>query len=908
MSSTNLTRSEAAARSALISDVHYVIDLDLTDGADPGTGTFPSTTTVSFTAADDGTTFVDLRASSVRSVILDGVDVTSSAVPVREGSDGTYDEDRGLQISLTAGPHELTVSADAVYSSTGEGLHRFTDPADGEVYMYTQFQAADAKRVFACFDQPDIKATYEVSVRTPENWTVVTNNTVGVSGELGAEVDGVAVHTAVVDYPLSTYLIAFCVGPWVHVEDSWTGRPVPTPETAGVTDTRLVPEDEVTVPLGLYVRRSLAEYLDADALFEVTKAGFDYYAANFGVAYPFHKYDQIFCPEYNMGAMENAGCVTIRDEYVFRSAASHYEYERRADTILHELAHMWFGDLVTMRWWDDLWLNESFATWSSAMAQTHATEHTTAWVTFNSKEKSWAYGQDQLPSTHPVFSGAEDLVEVDANFDGITYAKGASVLKQLAAYVGLEPFFAGIRTHFVDHAFGNATFDDLLGALEKSSGRDLSDWADQWLKTTGINTLGADFTTGGGQDGDTGRNGEVYTAFAVTQTGAVPGAGETRTHRLAVGLYDLVDGQDATTGPAVELRRRVELDIAGPRTEVPDLVGEETADLVLVNDDDLTYGFVDLDKDSLDFAVANIGRIADPMARVLIWSSAWQSTRNAQMRARDFVALVARGAVGEDQLGVLEQVLAQAVSAVENYVADDWKEEGRRLLLDTFRTGAEKTTGQARLAFVRAYAGAAQTPASTVWLRGLLGLVEDRTPDDLLPGFTVDQDLRWRLITALVGTRGVLTAEEAEELIGIEEAGDRSSSGAMHALQARTAVPEPTVKREAWDLLTLHGAEQSNLALRYRMAGFNHIGQDELTAPFGTEYVARVVDMWNSLSSEMALRNCEGLFPSRSDETVIADIRALADAESTPAGLRRVLAEGVSRTERAAAARAFDAR
>ncbi len=430
MSSTNLTRPEAAERSALISDVHYVIDLDLTDGGDPGHRTFPSTTAITFTASADASTFLDLRADSVTSVILDGTDVTASAVPVK---DAAYDEEQGLR-------HELTVTADAVYSSTGEGLHRFTDPADNEVYMYTQFEAADAKRVFACFDQPDIKATYEVSVKTPENWTVVTNNTVGVSGELGAEVDGVAVHTAVVDYPLSTYLIAFCVGPWEHVTDSWTGRPAPTAETGGVTDTRLLPAGEVTVPLGIYVRRSLAEYLDADVIFDVTKSGFDYYAANFGVAYPFHKYDQVFCPEYNMGAMENAGCVTIRDEYVFRSAASHYEYERRADTILHELAHMWFGDLVTMRWWDDLWLNESFATWSSAMAQTHATEHRTAWVTFNSKEKSWAYGQDQLPSTHPVFSGANDLVEVDANFDGITYAKGASVLKQLVAWVGREPF------------------------------------------------------------------------------------------------------------------------------------------------------------------------------------------------------------------------------------------------------------------------------------------------------------------------------------------------------------------------------------------------------------------------------------------------------------------------------------
>lgn len=899
MSSTNLTRAEAAARSALISDVHYVIELDLTEGNNPERRTFPSTTRISFSAAEAGQTFLDLRAATISAAVLDGSDITTTAVPLVHGQ---YNEEQGLQLDLTPGRHELIVMADAVYSTTGEGLHRFTDPADGEVYMYTQFEAADAKRVFACFDQPDIKATYEVTVKTPENWTVVTNNVVGISGELGTEVDGVAVHTAVVDYPLSTYLIAFCVGPWSYVEDSWTGRPRPTPETAEVTDSRLIPESDVTVPLGIYVRQSLAKYLDAEVIFAITKAGFDYYAANFGVAYPFHKYDQIFCPEYNMGAMENAGCVTIRDEYVFRSAASHYEYERRADTILHELAHMWFGDLVTMRWWDDLWLNESFATWSSAMAQTHATEYASAWVTFNSKEKAWAYGQDQLPSTHPVFSDASDLVEVDANFDGITYAKGASVLKQLAAYVGLESFFAGIRAHFVTHAFSNATFDDLLSALETASGRDLSHWADQWLKTTGINTVGASFTLSGSESTHT------YSSFAITQTGAEPGAGETRTHRLAVGLYDLMNGTAATDTPAVNLRRRVELDISGASTEVPEIIGEPRADLVIVNDADLTYAFTDLDADSLAFAVSHIGSITDPMARVLIWSAAWQATRNAQMRARDFLSLVARGAATEDQLGVLEQILAQAISAVENYGAESWKEEGRRLLREIFRNGAETTTGQARLAFVRAYTQSAQTPESAAWMKKLIGLEEGTSADQLLPQFTVDQDLRWRLLGALVGTVGVFTAEESDGLIAIEESGDPTSSGAMHALQARTAIPLPVVKRQAWDSLTLHGAEQSNLALRFQIAGFTHIGHDALLTPFGAEYVARVVPMWNSLSSEMALRNCEGLFPFWADDAVLADIKALADAESTPAGLRRVLVEGISRSERAAAARAFDAR
>jgi aminopeptidase N len=889
MSSTNLTRSEAAARSDLITDVHYAVDLDLTEGGDLDHRTFSSVTTVTFTATAAGSTFIDLRAEEISTVELDGEDILPRAVP--GDGEGRYDETRGLQLAdLTPGRHELTVVAESLYSTTGEGLHRFQDPADNQVYMYTQFEAADAKRVFACFDQPDIKATYDVTVHTPTDWTVVTNNTVSAT-TTGDGTTGETTHRAVVDYQLSTYLIAFCVGPWYHVTDSWTGSLTPTPEVAGVTDERLVPEGEITVPLGLYVRQSLAEYLDADVLFDVTKSGFDYYAKNFGVAYPFHKYDQIFCPEYNMGAMENAGCVTIRDEYVFRSAASHYEYERRADTILHELAHMWFGDLVTMRWWDDLWLNESFATWSSAMAQTHATEYDTAWVTFANKEKAWAYAQDQLPSTHPVFSGANDLVEVDANFDGITYAKGASLLKQLAAYVGLEPFFAGIRAHFVNHAWGNATFDDLLGALEKASGRDLSDWADQWLKTTGINTLSAATSV---KDG-------VYTSFSVEQSGAQPGDDETRTHRLAVGLYDNRDGQ-------VVLRRRVETDVEGVSTDVPALVGEKKADLVLVNDDDLAYGFLALDDDSLATAVDNIDRIADPMARSLIWSATWQMTRNAQMRARDFVSLVVRGAWAETQLGVLEQILAQAIGAVENYSAPAWRPEGRALLLNGLRAGAERTEGQARLAFVRAYANAAQDADSVAWLRGLLG-IGDVPAEELLPGFTVDQDLRWRLLTALVGAVGVLDDAEASTLVDAEEQADPSSSGRMNAVKARTARPDIDVKRSAWNTVTLEGKDLGNLELRYMIAGLTHVGQDELLAPLGPEYVQRAVDMWEELSSEMALRTLDGLFPSWAGyEDIADDLRATAAAESTPAGLRRVLSEGLSRADRAVAARTFDAR
>jgi len=498
MTSLNLTRVEAAERARILSVQRYDIALDLTHGDKE----FGSITTVKFTVKEPCDTFIDLRAARVREVILDGNDITEGAITLDEKG---YDPTHGVALrDLTTGEHTLRITADCEYSRTGQGLHRFVDPADGETYLYTQFETADAKRVFACFDQPDLKARYKLTVHTPDNWKVISNAEQDVQKTADGEV-----HISRIDYPLSTYLVALCAGPYHEVRSSWTGTLTRHPET---------PEDQpdtITVPFGLYCRASLAPHLDAERIFEQTKQGFDWYHRNFGMAYPFGKYDQVFCPEYNMGAMENAGCVTFRDEYIFTSKVTRYLYERRCDTILHELAHMWFGDLVTMEWWGDLWLNESFATWAAAISQSEETEFDTAWVTFANIEKSWAYRQDQLPSTHPVFTDASDVETVEQNFDGITYAKGASILKQLQAYVGRDAFLAGVRRHFANHAFGNATFDDLLAALAEASGRDLLGWADQWLKTTGINTIRPRFTVQNGS----------YLTFEMEQLGAAPGAG-----------------------------------------------------------------------------------------------------------------------------------------------------------------------------------------------------------------------------------------------------------------------------------------------------------------------------------------------------------------------------------------------
>src|SRR3954453_18236908 len=524
----NLTRDDAAARAALLAVHSYDLFLDVPDGhGRPGEETFRSVTTVRFDARTPGAaTFVDLVAERVRSATLNGVELDVSG----------YTEEGGLRLPGLAESNELVVDADCRYSRTGEGLHRFLDPEDDQVYLYTHFEPAEAKRMFACFDQPDLKASFTVHVTAPFDWQVISNtgDRTIEAGDGGSQL----VHFAPTKR-ISTYLVALVAGPYARVTDLHDG-----------------------IPLGVFCRASLAKYLDADAIFAVTKAGFDFYHRVFDYPYPFDKYDQLFVPEFNAGAMENAGAVTFLEDYVFRSKVTDAAYERRAETVLHEMAHMWFGDLVTMRWWDDLWLNESFATYMSVLCQVEATRYKGGWTTFANTEKTWAYRQDQLPSTHPIAADIADIEAVKVNFDGITYAKGASVLKQLVAWVGQDAFLAGLRKYFTTHEFANTELRDLVVELEASSGRDLSAWAEEWLQTAGCNTLRASFETG--PDG-------TFTAFSLVQESPVEHP-TPRSHRVAVGFYDLVDGFLVRT-------TREELDVVGAKTDVPALLGKKQPDL-----------------------------------------------------------------------------------------------------------------------------------------------------------------------------------------------------------------------------------------------------------------------------------------------------------------------------------------
>ncbi|SFO50763.1 aminopeptidase N [Geodermatophilus obscurus] len=846
MAVPNLTRDDAAARARLLAVDSYDLRFDLTDGdGRPGAGTFRSTTTVTFTCREPGAgTFVDLVAETVRSATLNGVELDVS----------TYTEEGGLPLPGLAAENTLVVDADCRYSNSGEGLHRFEDPEDGQVYLYTHFEPAEAKRVFACFDQPDLKGTYAVHVVAPFDWQVVSN-TGGRTIEAGPG-GSQLVHFEPTKR-LSTYLVALIAGPYARVTDAYEG-----------------------IPLALYCRASLAQHLDPEELFRVTKQGFEFYHRVFDYPYPFDKYDQLFVPEFNAGAMENAGAVTVLEDYVFRSRTSRARYERRAETVLHELAHMWFGDLVTMRWWDDLWLNESFATYISTLCQAEATEYTTAWTTFANTEKAWAYAQDQLPSTHPIAADMVDVAAVEVNFDGITYAKGASVLKQLVAYVGREEFLAGIRQYFRDHEYGNTTLADLLDPLSAATGRDLSEWSAQWLETSQVNTLRPVYELD-----DDGR----YASFAIEQT-AVPEHPVLRRHRLAVGLYDRGPGGLTRT-------TRVELDVDGARTEVTELLGHPAADLVLVNDDDLTYAKLRLDERSLATLRTDIGALPDSLPRALCWSAAWDMTRDAELPARDWVQLVLAGIDAETEISVVQSLLARVQSALTSYVDPAWADTGWTALADKALQALEAAGpgSDEQLQWSRTLAAAARTEEHAAVLRGLLD--GSRTVE----GLAVDADARWAFLGGLVA---IGAAGDAE--IAAEAERDATATGIRRAATARALRPTAEAKAEAWQQ-AFHDADVPNAVHEALVAGFWHPAQRELTAGYVERYFAEIGPMWERRPGEIAKNAVQYLFPPVVEERTLQAADAWLGQEGHPAPLHRLVSEGRDGIARALRARQRDA-
>ncbi len=827
----------------------YRIDLDLTAAADAGT--FASTTTILFSAQrQGGETFVEVRCAQLHEVTLNGARLDPASLV-----------DNRLLLPGLAAENELVVRASMEYSNTGEGLHRFTDPEDGAVYLYAQSFLDDAQRVFACFDQPDLKAPFTLTVSAPSEWEVAGNG-------VGTQVTPGRWEFATTQ-PLATYFVSLIAGPYHVRRDEHDG-----------------------IPLGLYCRRGLAAHLDKDAdeLFGFTKAFFDRYHELFAVRYPFGKYDQAFVPEFNEGAMENAGLITIRDDAIFRSAVADDEREVRAEFIAHEMAHMWFGDFITMRWWDDLWLNESFAEYMGYRLTSEATRFTGAWTSFAIGRKGWGYAADQRPSTHPVAS--DSLLDAGLallNFDGISYAKGAAVLRQLVAWLGDDVFIAGLRAHFAAHAFGNATLDDLLNALSRASGRDLSAWAEVWLRRAQVNTLRPEVSVG--PDGR-------FTAVEIVQT--APSEFPTlRPHRIAVGVYH--DGS---------LRQRVEVDVdptidAG-RTNVAELVGVPAGDFLLLNDGDLTYAKIRFDEASRAGLSMVLPSLTDPLARALVWAAAADAVRDAEVPATEFVALCAAGMPAETTPSVLQDLVRFATSrlvdarfphtgVVDRFLPAEAQPVARATIAQALLGAMDAAPhgGGIQLIAARGFISSAG-PADVSRLRGWLD--GSQTPT----GLEIDAEMRWTVL----GRLSVLGAV-GEDDIEAEHERDRSASGAEHAARCRAARPDVDAKAAAWRIIVADDS-LSNRLVGAAAEGFWQPQQTDLTRPYVPRYFDEMPAAAARRSQMMTLLVSEAAYPRHAvePETVEAAQRMLARPDVTP-GLRRVVTDYTDELQRALAGRSL---
>jgi aminopeptidase N len=845
VSGTNITQIEASQRSEVIKVSSYKIDLDLTTGAE----TFLVKTSVNFAGLKPGaTTFIDCVGKRVISAKLNGVDF-----------DPKFDGESVFLPALAA-ENILEIEHEGVYSNSGEGLHRFVDPADNEVYLYTQFETGDARRMYACFDQPDQKATFTISTITPKHWEVISNYGIEATKDLDGDRKHIQFATSQV---ISTYVTAIVAGAYKSVHDEYKG--------------------EKTIPLGIYARKSFFQHVDAENIFEVTKQGFAYFEKTFGLAYPFGKYDQIAVAEYNWGAMENVGCVTFHEDVlIFRSKVTERSYISRATTIHHEMAHMWFGDLVTMKWWQDLWLNESFAEWASYLSVSESTKYTNAWTEFNSVRKNWAYRVDQMTSTHPIAVEMEDLDAVRTNFDGISYAKGASVLQQLVAHVGRDNFISGLRKYFAKHAYKNTELSDLITELQAASGKDLTSWVNTWLRTAGVNTLRPVITL----DGDN------YASVSVKQEfPPMPiGSKELRPHRLYVGLFDV-------KGDALVRRESIEVDIAGELTEIKELAGKNAADLLLINDHDQTYAKLRFDERSVETMKKYLGQLDDSLARGLIWASLWDSTRDGELPASDYITIALNALKGESDISMITATFMQIDTAIWAYVAPKNREAIRlavanaaEALLDGAKPGSDN-----QLQYARAFANNAVTPAQFDRLKAML--------DGAVNGLTVDAELRWYIFICGV-KRGVFGPTE----IATEGDRDKTAHGKQYVAYAHAAIPSREAKVAAFKSVTTD--DLSNTIHSYKCRGFNESIHWELLEGFVDQYFDAILKVWETKGYEIAETTATLTFPAWAiSEATVTKSQHWLDVTGKDAShaLRRSVTEGRDAMTRALKARAVDA-
>ena len=837
MPGINISRSEALERSAHLAVNSYEVFLDITGKGD----TFFARSTISFTCNKVGyDTFLDTFSERVISATLNGTPVNTN------GFDG-----QTIYLSNLQAENLLVVEVESLYSKTGEGLQKTIDPVDNEVYLYSQGETAHIRKMYPCFDQPNLKATFNLSVLAPQHWEVISNNPVA-----DVRPDGDAKFWQFTTTPrISTYITAVVAGPYSYVHDEYVGEKV--------------------VPLGIYCRKSLFTSLDPEEIFQHTKEGFAYFEQIFGLAYPFEKYDQVAVVDFNWGAMENAGVVTFREDLlVFRSRVTDKARESRAHVILHEMAHMWFGNMVTMYWWDDLWLNESFAEWTSYLALTEATRFKDGWTSFIVDGKSWAYTQDQLVTTHPIAVAMVDIEAVNANFDGISYAKGSSVLHQLSAYVGRDNFIKGLRQYFTKFAWQNTQLSDLLTELKSASGRDLDAWSETWLKTAGINTMTPVLEEANG----------VYTKVVIMQDPPVipTGSQEIRPHHLGVALYDQVEGK-------LVMRKRAEIDITGEFTELPEFINEKVADLFLINDGDLAYTKIRFDQRSVATLTTQLGNISDPIARVIGWIAVWDMWRDGEVTSADFTQLLLEGLRTEHLIGVVAGLGADLVSTVE-VLSDPAQRSEQRLrisaeieiLLRNAPAGSDL-----QLQLVRIFAAMSITSEQIEFLRLIL--------NGELIGLEVDRDLRWFLTFALA-ERGAITRSEIDAVW----AEDKTIPGEIGHAKAIAALPDPAIKAETWKALL--GSDLSTSRRAALSAGFMRARQIDLLAAYVDPYFDALLEMWSSSSFEVASSSVELLYPRYiiTPETLEkTDSWLTGVGKDAPEVLRRLVSEGRDSLSRA---------
>jgi aminopeptidase N len=835
-----LTQDEAAARAARISGCSYVLSLDLTAGSP----TYRGDVTIRFADSGGGDTFLCFRGKTIDRMEVNGRAVEPTWTGYRLTLPGT----------ALARENTVRIVYENEYDHGGDGFHQFIDPQDGKEYLYTNFEPYEAHRLFPCFDQPDIKATYEVTLVAPPEWTVIANSRESAAEDRG---DGRTRHRFEKTKPFSTYLFCIVAGPYHAFR-----------ETHGDT------------PIGFYCRESMVPYVDIEELWTITRQGLDFFADFFAVPYAFGKYDQIFVPEFNAGAMENVGAVTHNEFMVFRDPPTDSQRRRRAEVILHEMAHMWFGDLVTMRWWNDLWLNESFATYMAYLAMTTATRFTSGWVDFNASTKNWAYRQDQLVTTHPIAGQVADTDQTFLNFDGITYGKGASVLKQLVAAIGPDGFREGMREYFRLYSYGNATLGQFLGALEKGSGQDLKEWSRLWLETASLNTVAAQWEV----------DGDRVSALTLRQS-APPEYPTLRPHALEVALVRDRNG-------AIEIDS-IPARIATEEAAVDAAFGRPAPDLVFPNHNDHGYVKVALDDQSLQFARENLERIDDDLLRQLLWSSLWNMVRDQQLKSTEYLALVRERVAREPRIEMVEAVLGQAVTALARFVPEERREDEARLLFAAARAGLEAAPrGDPQITWMRAMISAAAHPDD---IRELTRFADGEVG---VPGLTVDQQMRWDIAVKAVA----YGLDGAKARLDAESERDPSDRGRRAYLRGETSAPDAEVKARAWE--KFHGEGYGSLHYTAAaMSGFNWYRQRDLLAPYYAAFFERVAEVFRTKDKEFCSDYFSALFPSYRVEQETLD-RASAVLESAGGEspmLARMLREASDELQRAMRCRAFAA-